>query len=105
VKVSLAREKEPLCRIGNQFLPECALAGGSTRQVFEMTSGDDFARLLLPQADVMSLLILLSVPALAGIICMAIAMTNQVLYPRLKAPEGRVSRPALVAHPRRRKAA
>ena len=39
---------------------------------------------LLPRADVMSLLILLSIPAIAGIVLMGIALTNQVLYPRLK---------------------
>ena len=40
--------------------------------------------LLVPQANVMSLLILLSIPAIAGILCMAVALTNLVLYPRLK---------------------
>ena len=74
--------------------------------MFELISGDVSRDSLLPQADVMSLLILLSVPALAGIICMAIAMTNQVLYPRLKAPESRgIQVPALAARPHQRKAA
>jgi hypothetical protein len=34
----------------------------------------------------MSLLILLSIPAICGIVSMAVAFTNQVLYPRLKSP-------------------
>ena len=50
--------------------------------------GKDFWRSfryqLLPQTDVMSLLILLSIPAIAGIIGMAVAINYQVLYPRLK---------------------
>jgi len=32
----------------------------------------------------MSLLILLSIPAICGIVSMAAAFTNEVLYPRLK---------------------
>jgi hypothetical protein len=34
----------------------------------------------------MSLLILLSIPAICGIVSMAVAFTDQVLYPRLKSP-------------------
>ncbi|HEY3628097.1 MAG TPA: hypothetical protein VGL00_17545, partial [Terracidiphilus sp.] len=45
---------------------------------------------LLPQAHVMSLLVLLSIPAIAGILCMAVAITAQVLYPRLKGRPCRV---------------
>ncbi len=44
----------------------------------------------------MSLLIVLSAPALAGLACMAAAITNQTLYPRLK------GRPCLVIPFRRR---
>ncbi len=45
----------------------------------------------------MSLLILLSAPSLAGLACMAAAITNLTLYPRLK------SRPCQVIPFRRRR--
>ena len=44
----------------------------------------------------MSLLILLSAPSLAGLACMAAAITNQTLYPRLR---GRACR--VIPFPRR----
>jgi len=54
----------------------------------------------------MSLLILLSIPAIAGIIGMAIAFTSQVLYPRLAGrADGEIRVPAQIAHPHRRRAA
>ena len=45
----------------------------------------------------MSLLILLSAPSLAALVCMAAAITNQTVYPRLK------GRPCQVVMFRRRR--
>lgn len=65
-----------------------------------------FRCLLLPQTDVMSLLILLSIPALAGFLGMAIAINYQVLYPRLKTSPPRLIQFQFRIHfPRPRKAA
>lgn len=51
----------------------------------------------------MSLLILLSIPALLGIVCMAVAFTNQVLYPRLKGRPARVIQFPVYFQPRPRR--
>lgn len=65
-----------------------------------------FRYLLLPRTDVMSLLILLSIPAIAGILGMAIAINNQVLYPRLKGRSSPFIRFKIrIQFPHRRKAA
>jgi hypothetical protein len=76
--------------MSNHFQLQRALWGderdGCLRRLLMMSS----RFLLLPQLHVMSLLILLSIPAIAGILGMAIVITNQVLYPRLKQRPARV---------------
>jgi hypothetical protein len=48
--------------------------------------GDEFRYPLLPQATRNEPIDPLSIPAICGIVSMAVAFTNHVLYPRLKSP-------------------
>jgi hypothetical protein len=77
-KITLIDRGAAIFRIGRSRCPNRR----SVERLCVMSSGYP----LLPQAHVMSLLILLSISAICGMVSMAVAFTNQVLYPRLKSP-------------------